>query len=65
MTGIKYDPAEIVYITLIPQVVIYMQHNAQIVDVNIDHNKLAVGFWRKDHNRLRSIWNQGELNGKE
>lgn len=62
VTGIKYDPAEVLYITLIPQAVIYMQHGAQIIDVSVRCNKLAIGFWRKDHNRLKDAWNKSLLN---
>ncbi len=66
VTGIKYDPAEVVFFTCIPQIALYIQNNAQIVDVNVNkNNKLAIAFWVKDHIRLSKIWNNRELNNSD
>lgn len=62
VTGIKYDPAEVVFLTCIPQIALYYKNSAQIVDVNVnDKNKLAVAFWLKDHDRLFDLWKNMQL----
>ncbi len=63
VTGIKFDPAEVIYFTCIPQIALYYKHGAQIVDINVNsNNKLAIAFWVKDHLRLEKIWNNEKLN---
>lgn len=63
VTGIKFDPAEVVYFTCIPQIALYIKHNAQIVDVNVNsNNKLAIAFWVNDHLRLEKLWKEEKLN---
>lgn len=61
VTHIEYEPEEVLFFQNLLQSAKYIENGAQIVDIDAQDGRLAIAFWRRDHDRLKVAWNNHEL----
>ena len=64
VTGLVFDPDDMVYFRNIEQSVMYMFWGATLYDLFRDNEeKLVFCFSREDHKRLSPLWRNKKYNG--
>lgn len=61
----EYNPDDVVWYKNMTQVASYLEHGAEIVDVDAQRGKLIVAFWREEHKRLKPLWDEHKLGAKD